>query len=54
MAKRMNIELPDDVADFVDRTYIGKSPQATIKQILKDLMNNKTSQGVNQDDRTTK
>ncbi|QXP44793.1 hypothetical protein FM038_25415 [Shewanella eurypsychrophilus] len=47
MAKRMTLELPDELADFVDEIYKGKSPQATIKQILKDIKNNKTIQGVN-------
>ena len=47
MAKKMNLELNDELADFVDITYPNKSPQATIKQILKDLKNN---QRVNKDE----
>jgi len=37
MAKKLNLEIPDDVAKFVDATYPSKSPAATIKLLLKEI-----------------
>jgi len=37
MAKKLNLEIPDDVAKFVDDAYPNKSPAATIKLLLKEI-----------------